>query len=209
MPVGLGVCAVAPAFVHAFYPPVWWPMIPVMQALSIFAMLTALPWSAGDVYKAIGRPDLCWKVSAMQAPALIVALIVGARLDGIVGVALAQVAVAIPLAVFNFWLIDRVLNVGRLTMLKDLAGPAAAGALMWAAAAAVSWITAERARPLFTLLGQVFVGAIVYGALLVALDNRSRALLRTWRQPLVATEAIGPGSLEAISTTSEAVAAKR
>ena len=64
VPVGLGLCAVAPALVHSLFRRTWWPMIPVMQLLAIFATVQALAWSAGTTFKAVGRPDILWKLGS-------------------------------------------------------------------------------------------------------------------------------------------------
>jgi lipopolysaccharide exporter len=186
-PVGVGLFATAPAFVHAFYTRTWWPMIPAVQALALYGTVFAIGWSAGDVWLAIGRPDMQWKLDAVQVVVLVPALILGAEIAGITGVAVAQLVTIVPYSAARFWLVRRTLTVsfrelgGRL--LVPVAAAGALGAAALAVAAACSGLPAG-----VTLALQVLVGSLVYAAAVLWLDPdlRSRALLSR------STRAAGP-----------------
>ena len=169
LPVGLGLCAVTPAFMHAFYRPVWWPTIPVMQALALSTMLYALGWNSGDVYEATGRPDIQWKLSVVQAIALLPALILGARLHGLVGVALAQIAVVVPYSVLRFWVIHHRLAMPYTALLGVLRTPLLAGVAVCGACFALPFLLPSQTAPLKALSLQLGLGTVVYGAVVVGL----------------------------------------
>jgi O-antigen/teichoic acid export membrane protein len=181
MPIGLGFCAVAPAFVHAFYKPVWWPMIPATQALALYATIYAVGWSASDIYMAIGRPDLQWKLDSAQAVILIPTLLFGAHLDGITGVAMAQVVAVMPYCLARYWLIHRTLGVGYGAIVATIRMPTCAAIVQCAACLAVARLAESRAAPIAILAAQIVLGAGVYLALVMISDRELRAAVRGLR----------------------------
>jgi len=181
LPVGLGLCAVTPAFAHTFYKPVWWPMIPAAQAVALYATIFAVGWSASDIYLAIGRPDIQWKLDAVQALVLVPALLIGARLGGIAGVGLAQVAMVVPYSVARFWLIHRVLGVGYAAIRASLRLPLIGGCLLFATCLAVASLANPHAPPLAVLALQMLAGAAVYSCTVLYLDRDLRTRFWPWK----------------------------
>lgn len=66
VPIGLGICAVAPEMVIVVFGEQWAPSIPLVQVLALMQIMLSLPWSAGDVLKAIGRPDISTKLLIIE-----------------------------------------------------------------------------------------------------------------------------------------------
>ena len=186
-PVGAGLFAIAPAFVHTFYTEPWWPMIPVVQALAIYGAIFAIGWSSGDVWLAIGRPDLQWKLDGAQMVVLVPVLLAGAALGGITGVAVAQVVAILPYSAARFWLVHRTLGLGFGELAERIAVPVTAAAAAAATAIAVR-STAGSSLPDGALLGlQIGVGAVVYASAVLWFDGdlRARSLPRSRRTPAV------------------------
>ena len=179
VPLGLGLCVAAPAFVHALYRPAWWDAVPALQALALYATVYAIGWNAGDIYKATGRPDLQWKLAVAHLAVLLPALLAGALLGGFVGVALAQLAVAIPYSLVRFWLTARVLGLEPATIVGALRVACAAGLALLAACALVTLVAGDRATPLASLFLQGVVGSVAYGGAVLFLDEELRRQLRT------------------------------
>jgi PST family polysaccharide transporter len=179
-PVGAGLFAAAPAFVHAFYTRPWWPMIPVVQALAIYGAIFAIGWSSGDVWLAIGRPDLQWKLDGAQMLVLVPVLVAGAALGGITGVAVAQVVAIVPYSAARFWLAHRTLGLGVRELVGRIVVPVA-GACAAAAAAIAVGSTPGAAFPAGAMLAlQVVVGAVVYGCAVLWFDGDLRARSLPW-----------------------------
>jgi len=178
-PLGLGLCVTAPAFVHALYRPAWWAAIPALQALALYATIYAVGWNAGDIYKATGRPDIQWKLDIAHLAVLLPALLVGAVYGGFVGVALAQLAVAIPYSVARFWLIRRILDLDVSAIVSALRVAAMAGLALLAASTLASLIEGGRAAPLATLALQGATGSVAYAVAVLGLDPALRH--RFWR----------------------------
>ncbi len=92
IPVGLGLIFCAGPVISILYGERWMPAASVVVGLTLAAILRSLSSHAGNIFKAIGRPDLLTKIGVARAIVLIPALIYGAHY-GIAGVALAQAAV--------------------------------------------------------------------------------------------------------------------
>jgi O-antigen/teichoic acid export membrane protein len=198
LPIGLGFGAVAPAFVHAFYKPVWWPMIPATQALALYATIFAVGWSASDIYMAIGRPDLQWKLDGIQAMILIPILLLGAHLDGITGVALAQVIAVVPYGVARYWLIHRTLGVGYGAIAAAIRLPIQAGAMLCVACLAVAHIAEPRGMaPIVILAVQMALGAAIYVLVVLASDQDLRVATRLRRPVARAAASVAAGQARA------------
>ncbi len=66
-PLGFGVCVVAPELVIVLFGEAWTEAIPLLRVLTLTGIALTLPWSAGDVVKAIGRPDINTVFHAVEA----------------------------------------------------------------------------------------------------------------------------------------------
>jgi len=67
IPAGIGMFSVGPELILFIYGNQWEPAIPLFQVLALLGMVMTLPWSAGDVFKAIGRPDVSTKLLVVEA----------------------------------------------------------------------------------------------------------------------------------------------
>jgi len=194
VPVGVGLCVAAPVLVHTLYKPAWWSAIPALQALAVYATVYAVGWNDGDIYKATGRPDIQWKLGLIHILVLLPALLAGARLGGFVGVALAQVAVAVPYSLARFWLIRRILGVDVRTIVLTLRPTALASAALLVVVLAVAALAGPVTPPIVTLALQGLLGGLCYAIAILALDQEARgrgaALLA--RRAGVATQAVRP-----------------
>jgi PST family polysaccharide transporter len=66
VPVGVGMALVTSEFITVAYGGQWLPSIPIMQVLSLYAVMYSLAYHAGDIYKATGRPDILSKTSMLD-----------------------------------------------------------------------------------------------------------------------------------------------
>lgn len=185
VPVGFGLCSIAPALVHALFGRAWWPMVPVLQLLAISTMLQALAWNAGDTYKSVGRPDILWKQGLVQAPALVGACLLGAHLDGIVGVAIARIVVAVPFAAVSWWWVQRVLALDRLAIAKTMRVPLFVGGVVFGLTELTTWTLAGLLPAGAVLALQILIGTTAYGLLVLRGESDARILLRSWLRPAV------------------------
>ena len=66
IPTGCGLAAVAPELIPVVFGNQWLPSVALMQMLSAAAVAMCLSWSAGDVLKAQGRPDVVTKLTVIE-----------------------------------------------------------------------------------------------------------------------------------------------
>ncbi len=118
IPVGVGLFFVAPDLVLIFYTDKWANSIPVLQALALNAALMSLDWTAGDIYKARGRPDILTKLNVVENVFIIAALWFGAGY-GIVGVAMARLLTTALITVIRLFIAHKLLDVGFWTIMRE------------------------------------------------------------------------------------------
>ena len=73
------------SFVY-FFGPQWLEAVPILRILAIFAWVHSIGFHVGDIYKAIGRPDILLKLGVIFILVELGALLFGARY-GLIGIA--------------------------------------------------------------------------------------------------------------------------
>lgn len=166
VPLGLGLALVAEPFVLTVFTAKWAEAIPVMRAIAIYALLLALAYNAGDVYKAQGRPVILTKLALVRAAILVPALWWAATGIGtITAVGWTHAAVAFVAGVLNLVVAARLLDTPLRSVAAALAPAALSGALMALAVVGTLALTAGAAPPVRLAAG-IIVGAVVYGGTL-------------------------------------------
>jgi PST family polysaccharide transporter/lipopolysaccharide exporter len=169
-PMSVGILVTAPAFVAGVLGPEWLPMVPVLQALTLWGLLLSVGANVGPLFRALGRPDLETKVQA--AKLVLVALLVYPATDayGLVGTAGAVVAASLlvsePLA--NYLGLRLVGGTGR-RFVRTLAYPAATSLAMGAVVYAVRESVALAPAVEFVVL--VVVGVAAYAAAVLVVES--------------------------------------
>lgn len=129
IPAGIGLAMASSAFILTFYTEKWADVIPVMQILSLYAMVYTLTYNFGDIYKAIGRPDILNKLS-LSTIAFTVLILLFASRYGIVAVAWAHFARVVLIGVAQIFLVNKMLDVKPWPILQSIAKSLAAAACM-------------------------------------------------------------------------------
>ncbi|WP_058991653.1 lipopolysaccharide biosynthesis protein [Haloarcula sp. CBA1127] len=168
-PAAMGIAAVAPAFVEAFFTPEWQPMIPVMQLLAIYGLLRSMGATMGPVWKAVGRPDYIAKLSAVRVALIAIFIYPATMTYGIEGTAALITGIYIfPMMPIDTYLIARTVEASPIRVLKEVSYPLVASLGM---AAAVTYVyqTVTLNAPVLEFILLVLVGIGVYVALALAL----------------------------------------
>jgi lipopolysaccharide exporter len=178
VPAGLGLAAVAPELVRVVFGERWMPAVPLLQVLSLVGIAASLPWSAGDVLKAIGRPDIPMKLVLLEALySFPLVLLLGVLTRQALWIAVAYLIALSLTAVIRLWVVRRFLGLPRWFYLRLFAAPFAAGALMAAGVGLVRQAMAGWAPPLI-LVAAIAAGLLIYGCaamLLAGPDLRQAA----------------------------------
>jgi O-antigen/teichoic acid export membrane protein len=160
IPAGIGLAMISSAFILTFYTDKWESAIPVMQLLSLYAMIYTLTYNFGDAYKAMGRLDILNKISVSTIVFTIFSLWVGAHY-GIVGVAWAHLFRVIILMGVQIMVVKRILDIPPMHILESIFKSLLSALVMGLSMGAISWIL-QGSSSVIILILQLLVGVIVY-----------------------------------------------
>lgn len=169
LPLSVGLAVAADPIVRVMLGPEWLEAIPVMRVLAIFVLVASLVNADGDVYKAVGRPDLLLKLAVFHLSLLIPALLVGVQF-GLVGVAVGHLSASVITRTVRTVVISRFLSIPLKSIFVEWRSPAIAGVVLIVTAGLALWVTAD-AADLVRLATTVIAGAIGYIAVIVRLEG--------------------------------------
>lgn len=157
---GVGLAVVAPVLVPVLFGPRWNDSIVPLVFLALYAATRSLGAGANDVYKAIGRPGISIRVSIVRLIILAPVLWLSAQW-GIVGVACAQLTVALVFACGMQAVAARVIGIRNRRLLKAVVPGLACGGA--AAVAGLGILALPALGPIPTLVLVVVTGVtLVY-----------------------------------------------
>ncbi|MFO1055791.1 MAG: lipopolysaccharide biosynthesis protein [Dongiaceae bacterium] len=177
VPAGVGLALVAPELVPVVFGARWAPAVPLVQVLALVGVAASLPWSAGDVLKAIGRPDIPTRLVLLEALySFPLVVLLGVVSRQALWIALAYLIALSLTAIIRLWVVRRFLALPRGFYAGLFAAPFAASGLMAAGVAALRHALAGW-PPMAILSVSILGGALIYGAaaLLLAGPDLRRA----------------------------------
>lgn len=162
-PICLGMFIAADPLIRVLFGEQWTEAIPILRALSLYVWAISIGYHVGDIYKAIGRPDILIKTSIPMFVIRLALLWIGAQYS-LVGVGLAHLAAALIEAVLRYFVAAHFLKITIREIVKELTA-FLCGAALAAAALPALYLTANIA-PFGQLLIVAALGAAAYlGAL--------------------------------------------
>ncbi len=162
-PMAAGLALLAEPVVVGFFSEKWIDVATVIPPICLYALLASLSFNVGDLYKALGRPDVLTRLSLLRASLVLPALWYGAAVVGTpAAVGWAQAGVAGVALVANLLVAQRVFELPLRRGLAGLAPPAIATGSM--ALALIVLLPAMREQPAW---GQIALGATVGAAVYV------------------------------------------
>jgi len=178
VPLCLGIFLTAEPTVDIMFGDQWGAVVPVMRIMALFALVGSIGVNIGDVYKAIGRPDVLAKLSVMELGILFPALLYGAQY-GIVGVAWAHAAVATVDTVVRLIVARFMIGISLRDVARQLLPSLRAGLWLVVAVVPALRLTANLGS-VATLLIAATVGASAYFAALWRQDEGSVRRILGW-----------------------------
>lgn len=157
-PVMTLVALLAKPLIQWTLPPVWSPVIPLLQALAFSRMLFPINNMNQNLLNAIGRSDLFLKVDLFVLPFIVVALIITIPL-GIEAMVLAQVVISVITFGINTYMTGRIFKLGCWPQLKEIMPVIPATGFM---ALCVHFVCLQVETPIIQLILGGIVGAICY-----------------------------------------------
>jgi O-antigen/teichoic acid export membrane protein len=171
VPAGIGMTAVAHELILVVYGNQWEETIILLQVLSLLGMVGTLSWSAGDILKALGRPDISTKlllIEALYTFPLIYFFISGSRLA--VMASLANLIALCITAILRIYVVSRFLNMSPWIFITLLRAPFIGGVIMFGVVTAWRMLLVDMPMVL-TLITSILLGALTYFAMLWMMEK--------------------------------------
>ncbi|MFN8455461.1 MAG: lipopolysaccharide biosynthesis protein [Anaerolineae bacterium] len=171
VPVSLGLFIAADPLVRVAFGERWSEAIPVVQVLAIFVLVTSIGFNVGDIYKAVGRPDILMKLGLLRIIMLGPALWYGAHF-GLVGIAYGHLVVRTIQNVLYLWVATRFIKVSLADILQQLKPSFLSGLALLLLAWPSLYATAN-AAPIIRLGVVMIAGATGYLSALWLLEGKT------------------------------------
>lgn len=170
-PICFGLFIVAEPLIRVLYGDQWLEAIPVLQILAAYAWVQSIGYHAGDVYKAIGRPNVVFVLCLIAIPIDISCLLVGAQY-GLVGVASGLLIAMLIQCCLNLIVATYLVRVSSMRILAAV-GPSFLSGVVLLFATWPLLLLAESQAPILQLGGAVLVGATGYLGTLWITDRKN------------------------------------
>lgn len=192
-PLALGLAIVAEPMVITLFSERWRPVVTVIPPICLYALFISISFNAGDLYKALGRPEVLTRLSllrvAIAAPALWFA---AAVLQSAAAVAWTQAAIAFVATTINLWVAAALFQLPIRKLMASWMPVVGASAVMGLAATGVRIGLADESAPI-VLVATILVGAATY---LIALRRLAPDFVDGGATALMG--AFGPGRTAAV-----------
>jgi PST family polysaccharide transporter/lipopolysaccharide exporter len=171
-PAFLGLMVTAPLIVPMVLGKGWAAAVPTLQYLCLSFTFHAIYFFGAGLTLGTGRMNAAFALTGMQAPAVLAASLVGARIGGSEGVAIGQAIVSVATVVpYYLFVTRRVLGPCLPSFLASFTVPFAMAAAMAIVVALVAGLLTEANR--YLALGvEIGVGVIVYAGLVLTFRPR-------------------------------------
>ncbi len=160
VPLSLGLAIAADPLVRTIFGEQWLSAIPIVRILALFVLVRSIGFNAGDIYKAIGRPDILVKVEVLNMLALVPALWFGARY-GLIGIAWGHLSASLVRMIADIIVVTKFVDIRVKDILAQLVPSFLAGATLTVLAILALMIT-EGFSPLMRLTLVAIAGIIGY-----------------------------------------------
>lgn len=169
-PLCLGMFIAADPLIRVAFGEQWVDAIPILRVLSLYVWVVSIGFHVGDIYKAIGRPDILIKISIPMFVVRIFLLWLGAQYS-LVGVAIAHLAAGIISATLRYFVAAHFLKLTIIDIVRELTS-FVCGIGLLALALPALYLTANSA-PLTQLIVVVICGAAGYLGVVWLIERNS------------------------------------
>jgi lipopolysaccharide exporter len=171
MPLCFGLFVAADPIVKVLFGNQWLETIPLLRILSAFALVYSVGYHVGDVYKAIGRPDILLKLNVMNIFISIPAILIGS-LYGLTGIAWSYLAAIILDQSISMYVATRFVKVTWWDILKELKPAGQASVAMSLVAFLVLFLT-KNTNPFLQLTLVSLSGAACYAGIVWLTEGKN------------------------------------
>jgi O-antigen/teichoic acid export membrane protein len=158
-PLCLGMFIAADPLIRVVFGEQWVGSIPILRALSLYVWVVSIGYHVGDIYKAVGRPDILIKISIPMFFVRISLLWLGAQYS-LVGVGIAHLVAGLISSVIRYFVASHFLKITIWDVIKELTA-FACGAVLVIFTLPALYFT-KNSTPIIQLTVVVAAGAIGY-----------------------------------------------
>ena len=169
-PICFGMLVAADPIIRVVFGEQWLGSIPIMRILSAYALVVSIGFHVGDLYKAIGRPDILIKLSIPVFIIRILAIWTGAQYS-LIGVALGHLVAGTFELILRMIVTIRVVKVSVKDIVSQLTS-FIGGFVLLALAIPTLYFTADSV-PLVQLISVIVAGAFGYIGVIWLLERKS------------------------------------
>ncbi len=169
LPIGAGLALISVPLTRVLFGVKWDAAGPTMAVLCLYGTVLAISWNIGDIYKAIGRPDILWKTALVEFGLLGPTLFVLAQ-HSVFAVSLGHLSVALIVTTLRLGIATRTLKMPFRTIMAQFIPSLVGSALMSIAIVIVFALTLQWSD-IAILVVSIPVGALTYAAALWWLER--------------------------------------
>ncbi len=118
-PICIGMFIAAEPITRVAFGDQWIAAIPLLRVLSLYALVLSIGYHVGDIYKAVGRPDILVKLAIPIFVVRVVGLWIGAQFS-ILGVSIAHLVVSVIEVIARLFVASRFINLSILDVIRQL-----------------------------------------------------------------------------------------
>lgn len=177
VPICFGLVVAADPIVRVLFGDQWLDVIPLLRVLGVYAWVYSLGYHIGDVYKAIGRPDILLKLSIFTLIILAPAMIIGSKF-GLIGIAWGHLVAVLIRRTVSLQIATRFVDVSLFDIFRELK-PSFLGGVVMVPVTIIVLLLAANLNPVLQLIVVVSSGAVSYLGVLWWVEREN--LLRVMR----------------------------
>ena len=171
VPMGLGLALIAKPTILVFFGEKWLEGTQALIAISIYSLLRAMVFNVGDVYKALGRPDILVKIHIGQAVVSLPALWYSAAVLGtITAVAWTQVVLILIANIAKLIISKKIIECSYREIVQALRPSLVSGLVMSVVVFGVLQGISSTTPALQLITGGV-LGVVIYAGTLLLLER--------------------------------------
>ena len=159
-PLCLGMFIAADPIIRVVFGEQWVAAIPILRVLSLYVWVVSIGYHVGDIYKALGRPDILIKISTPMFFVRILLLWLGAKYFGLVGVAFGHLIAGLIASIIRYFVASNFLKITIWDVLKEFTAFLCGISLLVFATPALYFT--QNNKPIVQLIVVVAAGAIGY-----------------------------------------------
>jgi PST family polysaccharide transporter len=169
-PMCIGMFVAADPIIRVVFGEQWIASIPILRVLSLYALVVSIGFNAGDIYKAVGRPDILLKISIPVFFIRITALVIGAQFS-LLGVAIGHLIAAMLATSIQMTVASRILSITFIDIARQLKAFVGAAGLIVLALPAL--YISQGYLPILQLILVVIAGGVGYIAVIWMIERDS------------------------------------